>query len=224
MRYWEHVAETFNQDGVETLTNKLTIVDGEKCGHDFYVKVGWWRGRPVWIDITKARHSTEGIGDTENIHGDELLVVVELRRRLMDVTRTSLELICREASLLLTSRRSTLDDMAQLWRVTTMEPKGRCSQVADELGDRVTGPLDAVAKLIKLRGGEWEAKMAHTYTEDQIELMLENCQAAVEERRDDFTAWELKFIEEVEDANQTLHLTENQIEKLEQIWEERGCG
>jgi len=224
MMYWDRVAEAFGRDGVQTLVHKFTIIDQDKHEHDFYLKIGWWRGRPTWIDITKARHSTEGSGDTLDVHESALPLIVSLRQRIIDMTRTSLELICREASLLLTTRRSRLADIADMWRMTKTEPKGNCPQVKDELGDRVAGPLDAVAKLIKLKGAEWEEKMAHAYTEAEIESMLEDCQEAVEERGDDFTAWELQFIEEAADTNETAHLTEKQVEKLEQIWEERGCG
>ena len=106
-----------------------------------------------------------------------------------------------------------------------MEPAGSCKQVMDdETGDRVFGPLDAVAKLFRMKSERWEERMAHTYTEEEIESMLEDCQAALEERPDDFTGWETSFIEDVADNNETTHLTEGQVEKLEQIWEERGCG
>lgn len=224
MKYWEKIERRFHREGVLSMTSKLTIVDSAEGQHDFYLKLGWWRGRPVWIDLTMARHANEGATDTLDVHESALPFLVDLRRRLLDNTRAFLEVACREASLLLTARRCKLDDIADLWRVTETEPRGRCLQVKDALGDRVHGPLDAVAKMIKMKGKEWERKMAHSYTEDEIEKMIEDCQEALEERPDDFTGFERTFIEDVADANETAHLTDNQVEKLEQIWEERDCG
>jgi len=211
--------------GVDTVTHKLAINDGQR-DHKFYVKVGWWRGRPVSVDVTMARHGENSSNsDTLDVHSSALPLIVELKRRILDNSRSSLELTCREASLLLSSRRCTLDDLADLWRVTQMEPKGRCEQVKDpETGDRVHGPLDAAAKLFRIKGTEWRMRMAHTYTETEIEQMLSDCQEALEERPDDFTGWEVSFLEDVADSNETTHLSDGQIEKLEQIWEERNCG
>jgi len=225
MKYWERVEEGFNRDGVATLTHKYTIEDRESHQHDFYLKIGWWRGRPIWVDVTKARHSSEGLSDTFDVPSSALPLIVDLRRRLIDLTRSSLELICREASLLLSTRRCSLEEIAELWRVVKTEPAGHCEQAKDpNTGTRVSGPVDAAAKLIQLKQKEWEKKMAHTYTEEQIEQLLEDCRQAAEDRPDEFTAWELQFIEDAADANETTHLTEAQVEKLEQIWEERECG
>lgn len=224
MKYWQKVEQTLSRDGVTTLTQKLTIIDSEAQEHDFYLKVGWWRGRPVWIDITKARHAKEGTGDTLDIHQSALPLVTALRRRMIDLSRSTLEIICRQASLLLSTRRCRLEELADLWRVTETEPPGRCEQVVDDLGDKVHGPLDAVAKFLKMKGPEWEKRMTHQYTEEEIEQMIAECMEALEQRPDDFTGWETSFLEDVSDANETTHLTDSQVEKLEQIWEERNCG
>lgn len=223
MRYWEKLEQRFHHDGVESLTHKLTIADGEKQ-HDIYLKVGWWRGRPVWVDLTMARHSEDGNGDTLDVHESALVLVVNLRQRILDNTRAFMEVACREASLLLSSRRCRLDDIADLWRVTETEPRGQCVQVQDDLGATVHGPLDAAAKLFRIKGKEWEKRMAHNYAEDEIESMISDCEAALEERPDDFTGWERTFIEDATEQNETRHLSNGQIEKLEQIWEERDCG
>ena len=209
--------------GLNTVTHKLTINDNQR-DHKFYVKIGWWRGRPVSVDVTMARHG-EGNTDTLDVPRAAIPLVVELRQRILENSRSALELLCREASLLLSSRRCTLGDLADLWRVTQMEPKGRCRQVNDEVtGDRVHGPLDAAAKLFKLKAAEWEAGMAYEYTEEEVEKMVTDCIEALDERPDDFTGWETSFIEDIAEQNETTHLSENQIEKLEQIWEERNCG
>lgn len=222
MKYWQRIEDRVNRHGLQSLIVKLVIDDGAK-EHDLYVKTGWWHGRPVWVDVTVARHSGD-MGDTLDVPMAVLPAVADLKRRLIDNTRSLMEIACRQASLLLSSRRCTLGEVADLWRVTEGEPKGRCPQLADEMGDRVHGPLDAVAKLFKAKAENWERQMAHNYTEDEIETMVEDCLRAVEERPDDFTGWERTFIESIEDQNQTVHLTDEQVEKLEQIWEERDCG
>lgn len=224
MKYWEKVEQNFHRDGVVSLTHKLTIVDAEGIQHDLYLKLGWWRGRPVWVDLTTARHSEDGVGDTLDIHESALALVVNLRQRLVDNNRAFLEVVCREASLLLSSRRCKLDDIADLWRVTETEPRGKCVQVKDDLGDRVHGPLDAAAKLFRIKGEEWEQKMAHNYSESEIEDMISECEEALEERPDDFSGWERTFVEDVAEQNETGHLSTKQVEKLEQIWEEHDCG
>ena len=57
--------------------------------------------------------------------------------------------------------------------------------------------------------------------ESQIEKMLEACLELLEDVDHPFTAWEVTFIEDVEEANETGHLSDFQVEKLEQIYEER---
>ncbi len=223
MNYRQKIDSQLSCEGVESMTAKLTINDGEK-EHDLYVKVGWYRGRPVWIDVTIARHANEGSYDTINVHDSALPLIVSLRRRMLDNTRAFLEIACREASILLSSRRCSLDELASLWRATEADPRGRCEQVSDDLGSSVHGPLDAVAKLLRMKEGSWSEKMAYEYSEAEIETMIEDCQGAIETRPDEFTKFEITFIEGVAESNETIHLSKSQIDKLEQIWEDRNCG
>jgi len=58
-------------------------------------------------------------------------------------------------------------------------------------------------------------------SESEIEEMIADCKKAIESDCDDFTEWERGFISDVEERNYTGHLSERQIEKLEQIWEKR---
>lgn len=57
--------------------------------------------------------------------------------------------------------------------------------------------------------------------EDQIEMMLAECLELMDQEDHPFTAWEVSFIESIEDANETGHLTPDQVAKLEQIYEDR---
>jgi hypothetical protein len=222
-RHLRRIEKGLNADGIVGITSKLVIHDGQR-EHDLYVKIGWWRGRPVWVDVTLARNSGDASGDTFDIPAPALPVVIDLRRRLIENSRALTEIACRQASLLLSSHRCSLTELSDLWRATTGEPRGKCSQVVDIDGDRVHGPLDAAAKLFRLRCDEWEKRMKHEYTDEEIEGMIADCQKAVEENPDVFSKFESEFIESVADANETAHLTEKQIEKLEQIWEERAGG
>jgi len=224
MNYWRRIESSFHGDGVLSITHKIAIVH-DANEQDFYVKIGWWHGRPVFVDVTMARHASDGAIPAEmKIPLEEIPLVIELRRQLLDNTRSSLETICREASLLLSSKRCAIGDVADLWRGTEMYPAGECPAVEDDLGSSVKGPLDAVAKLFQMRGSQWEKEMAHEYTEAEIEKLIEDCEAAVDERSDEFTAWEIQFIESVSDQNELGFLSPQQIEKLEQIWEQRECG
>ncbi|MEN6368293.1 MAG: hypothetical protein ABFD77_01170 [Thermotogota bacterium] len=218
MNFRQRVEAAIERDGVQTITHKL-VIQGEHQ-HDIYVKTGWWRGRPVWVDLTISA-GKDGENGKDKIPRSLAPLVVDLRRRVIESSRCLSEIVCREATLLLSSRRCSLDELADLWRATEGEPRGRCEQVTDELGDRVHGPFDAAAKLFKLKGKEWEQKMAHVYEDEEVEKMISDCQEAIEETPDSFTGFEREFIRSVAAQNETDHLSEKQIEKLEQIWEER---
>ena len=221
MKNWQRIEQRMATDGVDTITSKIEIDDGFQQ-HNLYVKIGWITGKPVMIDITIARHSKRYSSPGVN---SESPAMMELRQMMIENARSALEIICREASLLLSSRRCTLSEIANLWIVTRMDPQGRCRQVGNAETDyKVHGPLDAVAKLFMLKAEEWERKMGHEYDDEDIERMISECAVAIEERPKDFTGWEMDFIESVSDANETTHLSDSQVEKLEQIWEDRNCG
>lgn len=57
-----------------------------------------------------------------------------------------------------------------------------------------------------------------------IEEMIDECLEAVEEDTDAFTEWEIEFLESIEDQNEDRHLTDQQVEKLTEIWEEKVRG
>jgi hypothetical protein len=61
------------------------------------------------------------------------------------------------------------------------------------------------------------------WDEDDVEEMIEACRTAADDDPKRFTAWEIRFLEELEDRNVDHHLTESQVDKLRQIYEER-CG
>jgi len=60
--------------------------------------------------------------------------------------------------------------------------------------------------------------------EEHIERMIEVCLETLEEHPERFSSWEIDFLESVEEYNEMGHLTEGeggQLEKLEEIYEER---
>ena len=57
--------------------------------------------------------------------------------------------------------------------------------------------------------------------EEHIERMLEACLELMDQDDHPFTSWEVGFIEDAEEKNETGHLSPTQVEKLEQIYEER---
>lgn len=61
------------------------------------------------------------------------------------------------------------------------------------------------------------------WDEEDIEDMIAACRQAADEDPKRFRPWELSFLESLEDRNVDHHLTEQQIEKLREIHEER-CG
>jgi len=58
----------------------------------------------------------------------------------------------------------------------------------------------------------------------RTEEIIEECLEAVEERTDDFSAWERGFLESVEEANEQGHLTLAQTEKLLEIYQDKVIG
>lgn len=207
--------------GIETVTAKYVIEDKLGLKHDYYLKVGYHRGRPVYVDITMARHGPDiTAAALVDVQKDALPWVLRVWRRAIDTTRTHIEMSCESASRLLERRMITLEGIAETWRGSRAEPMGHC----EATGNNTLGPLDAAAQVIELRHEQWRQAMAHEYDEGEIEEMLGQCVAALEERPDDFTGWERTFIEDLELKNEEGHLSDNQLQKLEQVWEERGCG
>jgi len=60
--------------------------------------------------------------------------------------------------------------------------------------------------------------------EQMIEQMIADCLVAVEDDSDAFTEWEVEFLESIEDQNEDRHLSESQVDKLTEIWEEKVNG
>lgn len=178
------------------------------------------------VDVTMSRQvdRVESTDVTVEMPPTARTLITELRRRMLDNTRSSLELACRSATLLLSSRRCTVGELAELWVMTKMEPTGTCVQVAGGLtGNLVYGPLDAVAKLLRIEGDAWEARMSQN-DEGEIEKMIGECTAAMDEKPEMFSEWEKKFLASVADRNETTHLTGAQVDKIEQIWERKISG
>lgn len=57
-----------------------------------------------------------------------------------------------------------------------------------------------------------------TVSEARIEYMINACSFTVGRHIDRFSAWEIKFLDSVENANETGHLTDAQIDKLTEIF------
>jgi hypothetical protein len=151
-RKWEMVEGLIKAESVHTVNTKITIYDGSH-EHDLYVKLGWADGRWVWIDITVSRYTAK---DRE----PEDAKLVDLRRKMLEVHRRLLEIVCVHASELMQSDERTIDEIVDHWRGTQFEPAGTCESIrTDENQGRVTSPLDAAAKLIARKRGGWERKL-----------------------------------------------------------------
>lgn len=61
------------------------------------------------------------------------------------------------------------------------------------------------------------------WDEEDVEDMIAACREAIDADPKRFTAWEIRFVEELEDRNVDHHLTDGQIDKLREVYEER-CG
>jgi hypothetical protein len=136
------VEQALGTTGVQSIAHKLTIGD-----HDVYAHIGWHRGRPCWVDLTITHNSTRE-GSCQSSEANDLAT------RMIDDARAAMEVICRQASALLQADVWTIDNLIGAWRGTKFQPCGVCDQVKGI----VSSPLDAVARLLEVRGLVWASR------------------------------------------------------------------
>jgi hypothetical protein len=157
---WREVESVLSVDGVDSTTSKMKMGD-----HSIFVKVGWFKGRPVKIDIVLSRLSK--LVQNENESAGEFA----LRNRITENARAMIEVLCEHTSEMLQSDVWNLHNVIEMWRGTHFDPKGVCEGLRL---DAYTGepqiassPLDAVRRLIEERQEEWEALMANVVEQEQ---------------------------------------------------------
>lgn len=195
-----------------SITTKLEV-----GSYILILKVGWRSVRPVFVDIKIT------VKNGFFRHG-ELSDVVALRSEHLRSANASMELICRQASLLMESGVWGLKELCEHWRGTQVFYGGAVPSLPYYDGciqQVATGTLDAAARLIELRVKGWNEKMRD---EEQIEHMIEACLQALNEDETIFSSWEQIFLEDIENVNDFKHLTDKQIAKLEQIYEDKICS
>ncbi len=151
---WREVDSIFRVEGLPGYTYKM-----ELGAHDLYVKMSWYKGKIVRIDVTLSRkgHAGDGLPKTAK--------EATLEATRFDLAKASLEEICIQASDLLQGGQVGIGHIVQDWRGREMYPSGWCPQLpeANAQGDigpsRVMGPTDAVAKLIQRNLVRWTEEM-----------------------------------------------------------------
>lgn len=64
--------------------------------------------------------------------------------------------------------------------------------------------------------------MTHRYSDDDLERMLDAClEAADDPAGPEFTEWEHGFLDDLAEKIAGVHLSDRQVEKLEQIYAEK---
>ena len=58
-------------------------------------------------------------------------------------------------------------------------------------------------------------------SESEIEEMLQDCLDKYNDEPDIFTPWEQEFLETLKERQDWRHFSDNQLKKLDQIWENR---
>ena len=148
-------------DGIQSITTKLTIND-DKFNHDMYVKIGWFKEKPVWIELTLSQMSQITLENGQK-RVEESEEVTELRRHMVENSRVTMEIICKQASSMLQGEDCGIEWLAALWRGTKFEPSGKCVALAANDPTKpyvkVKSPLDAVAQLIEMKMDEWKKKI-----------------------------------------------------------------
>ena len=164
-------------DTLPSTTTKVEIAPHR----DLYIKVGYWDGRPVHIDITMSR--IQGMMLDENLMtivemaqplleddeldelgycSDQVLIeMANLRTSLVETVRAFLEVACREASTLLSSGVWGWEELIHAWLGTSFDPWGVSKQLAMLGYENPTAksPLDAAARLFLKRHEIWDRQM-----------------------------------------------------------------
>lgn len=150
-RNWREIDAALSDiEGLPGVTSKVEIGD-----HDLYIKMSWFKGKVVHIDITLS-HS----------RGDEGLPVSERQATLettrYDLARSWVENSCRMASSMLQTGEVEIEDIIEEWKGVSGYPQGYCRQLPGtnpETGEKgptfQCGPLHAAAMMIKTRLGYW---------------------------------------------------------------------
>lgn len=138
--------EELLQAGLPTITRKITIGD-----HDIYMKIGIDDRRPVFIDITIGRSGGDAARHDACAAPNRQCIADELATRVVDGARAQLEIICRQASVLLQANVWNIEDLVQEWRGTRFEPSGPCI----ELEMIAKSPLDAAAAWCTRDAARW---------------------------------------------------------------------
>lgn len=115
-----------------TVTKRLTIDVRKLC-----VECGCWNRYPVPLDVTVATDENNRL-----VH-----IAIDGLDQWKDDIRARLEVVCRQASALLSSFIWTEQVLIDAWAGTRMDPAGYCR----ELQIDASGPLDAVAKWLGQR-------------------------------------------------------------------------
>jgi hypothetical protein len=142
--------------GLYGFTCKLEI-----AGQDIYMKVALHqstrRPDPVlsYVDVTLSSAKAK----------DDILVShrqTRIETSKTDDARAMIELLCRQANVLLQSGAWEWDDLCTAWSSTRFDPYGPCRFPAtcSMGGAVVSSPLDAVARIIRDRFPEWGAHVA----------------------------------------------------------------
>lgn len=213
---WEKTDALMKARSIRAMNVKIVISDG-KYNHDLYVKLGWANRRWVWVDITVSRFNSV---KSENESADE----VELRRQLFDTNKRLIEIVCLHATELLQSGERGIVDIVKSWKGTKFSPSGTCESIRNEINEGVvTSPLDAAAKLIEFRMKEWSRmyRKEERADDEYLEGLVSDCLEKVEDDSEGFTEWELNFLKSIADKHDYRHLSEKEIDKLEEIHEEK---
>jgi hypothetical protein len=137
------IDSVLSQESIKTITNKIGVGTSE-----IFLKIGWHKSKAVFIDITLAD------GATKKHDSNETLKEGEVFSSQVKFARASIEVICRQASLLLQNNVSTLEQIATVWAGTSIYHGG----MSPQLECVCSSPLDAASRMIKNSLTEWEER------------------------------------------------------------------
>lgn len=130
----------------KTITTKFTVGT-----YDLYLHVSWDQGgQPVHVDLFVSPSAVmyPAMG---SVREEEYLV------NQVAFLKSAIEVITRQASILLAAGTWTLDDLCKAWRGTHVYHGGL--MMIDGASQLAGGPLDAAARLIEARMEGWQCRM-----------------------------------------------------------------
>lgn len=163
-----HARSDIGAEGALAMRGMWSSIDGNAGLHGFTCKLGI-AGQDIYVKVA-LRSIPDGTSALDYVDvtlsspplSDETWVThhhARIETTKTDDARAMIELLCRQANVLLQSETWEWDDLCDAWSGTRFDPCGPCEFPAScSIGGAiVSSPLDAAARVIRDRFSAWGA-------------------------------------------------------------------